>query len=165
METHPNCHPPRWADLDNRVLVLVMTGQGKQFAAVSDGAATANEWEVNTFEGREERKEGGRGREDERLSSISPTSLSAETRSFLCLVALLLRLAATLIISEAAAAAAFLQLVNPRVLDSWPDSRVIRMDLLSLFFAPCNSCLFKRERTPPNYLITELSVPERWDSE
>lgn len=78
-------------------------------------------------------REGGRGREDERLSSISPTSLSAETRSFLCLVALL-RLAATLIISEAAAAAAaFLQWANPRVLDSWPDSRVIRMDLLSLF--------------------------------
>lgn len=117
---------------------------------------------MNTIEGREGRREGGRGREDERLSSISPTSLSAETRSFLCLVALLLRLAATLIISEAAAAAAaFLQLVNPRVLDSWPDSRVIRMDLLSLFFAPCNSCLLKRERTPPNYLITELSVPER----
>lgn len=44
-----------------------------------------------------------RGREDESFSSISPTSLSAETRFFLCLVVvlLLLRLAATGIIREA----------------------------------------------------------------
>lgn len=42
-----------------------------------------------------------RGREDESFSSISPTSLSAETRFFLCLVVLLLRLAATVIIREA----------------------------------------------------------------
>lgn len=44
-----------------------------------------------------------RGREDESFSSISPTSLSAETRFFLRLVVvlLLLRLAATVIIREA----------------------------------------------------------------
>lgn len=46
-----------------------------------------------------------RGREDESLSSISPTSLSAETRFFLCLVVvlllLLLRLTVTVIIREA----------------------------------------------------------------
>lgn len=96
---------------------------------------------MNTFEQREGGREGGRGREDERLSSISPTSLSAETRSFLRLVTLLLRLAATLIISEAAA---LLQLVNPRVPDSWPDSRVITMDSLSLFSALCKSLFVKK---------------------
>lgn len=117
METHHDCHSPPRAALDNRVHVIFMTVQGKQFGPVNDGQQrlmSENTWALMSKKGGNERKGG------------SQVSLKPAYQLGHCPSSFQSSSTAIPIISKAQNRRCFLCFINPLAIHKGPDYKKVK---------------------------------------